>query len=457
MRIVFIGCLIAATWLGRPVMARSPIVPPSLATPTLQLTPALTALAPGDDITLTLTISNASNLGSYETIILFDPTVITVTNVAHTDLASNGGQRIPIAFTTIGADNVHLGVATLDTAPGYTGDGVLAMIHVVAVGGGTGSLTPSNVILTDITGMHQPVASIGAQVQVQIPSATPTITSTPLPTGTPTLTATSLIQASATQPATATPTPTDTATQTTTATPSDTAQATTTALPTGTLTQVPSTTSTVTNPVEVSPTQTATSTPSPSETATQTSPATPSPTATPSETTQSTATKTPTSAHTPQAATLYLTTVRESVAHRSATAASRNVVTVSLGISDAVGIGSYEVLVTFKASQVTLTKISQTGLLAVTGRNTLPLPIVSVPDGVRFGAVTLGSGGGFSGDGTLATMTFFVLKPGLLNFNIGEAIVTKVSSERVPVSNLGASLTITQGTSPQFLPIVMAP
>ena len=115
------------------------------------------------------------------------------------------------------------------------------------------------------------------------PTATPTVTSTPIPTSTFTPTPTK----------TSTPTPTSTSTPTSTNTPTPTATNTLTPTPTSTFTPTPTSTFTPT------PTETFTPTPTPTFTPTPTETFTPTPTLTFTPTPTETFTPTPTGTHTP--------------------------------------------------------------------------------------------------------------------------------------------------------------
>jgi hypothetical protein len=123
------------------------------------------------------------------------------------------------------------------------GSGVLAVVTLEGLSGGTSSLSLEGVILADITGTAHPAPTLagGSITVIQGPTSTPTDTRTPTETATPTLS----------------PTATDTATPTLSPTPCP------GVCPTATITNTPTRTATRTSTATRTPTRTPTPTQTP--------------------------------------------------------------------------------------------------------------------------------------------------------------------------------------------------
>lgn len=270
------------------------VIQPPTATPTpqpgnarLSLQPATATIDQGGNISMALVISGVQNLGSYEALITFDPAIVTVTQLSDAGLLGSTGRTAVPLTSAMNGNSVRFGRASLGTAAGFSGDGVLAWVQFRGVAGGSSLINLSNGIVANARGLSVNLLSQdGAQLTVVANTATPTATPTNTPTSTPTSTATAT--------ATSTATPTQTSTNTPTRTPTSTATNTATPTPTSSNTPTWTPTSTATNTATPTPTSSNTPTRTPTSTATYTATPTPTLTKTSTQTTTNTATNTAT-------------------------------------------------------------------------------------------------------------------------------------------------------------------
>jgi hypothetical protein len=218
---------------------------------TVRIDPAIKNAESGHTFTVNVMVDGAVNLGAFQFDVIFDPAVVTVTNVElGLFLGSTGRTARSIGP---GIDNVAgtvtFGAFSFGSNAGPEGAGLLAAVTFTAVGSGTSALNLQKVVVTDTMGNAQAVSVEGGTVTVAAPTSAPTSapTMTPSPTGAPTVM----------------PTPTSTATATeiaepvTTVTPTDAATATATSKATITPTALPVATETATPVATAVPTPTA--------------------------------------------------------------------------------------------------------------------------------------------------------------------------------------------------------
>lgn len=174
----------------------------------MRVSPATIAVQVNQAFSVELVVDGATQLGGYQVDLLFDPELLTVTEVVPgTFLASSDRTVIGLGPTIDSAHGViTVGGISHGTGSGASGSGVLATVHFLAgPAPGTSPLTLTNLQVIQVAGALQSASPQGGSVTIEPPS-----TSTPTPTATPTFTATPTSTATAT--ATATPTATPTAT-----------------------------------------------------------------------------------------------------------------------------------------------------------------------------------------------------------------------------------------------------
>lgn len=160
--------------------------------PSVSVLPATQTVNLTTEATVTINVSDVTNLGSYQFDLSFDPTRITVKSVSDGGFLSSTGRTTSALGPTI--DNttgkVTFGVFTLGNTPaGPNGNGTLATITFNTVGLGSSPLNISNVSLTDILGgvitTNLTQGTINVSALAPTPTQTPTTTPTPSPTAAP--------------------------------------------------------------------------------------------------------------------------------------------------------------------------------------------------------------------------------------------------------------------------------
>ena len=195
--------LIAASVLALMTFASLNSAPPlapaeaqdaTLQNPTVRIEPAQSLVDVGETFTITVMIDNADDLGGFEFDLLFTPTVVTVDSVTLGDfLGSTGRTVIPVGPDVDNqAGSASFGAASIGSAPGPDGTGVLATITLTSQGVGISPLDLDNVVVLDTQANTQTTAvEDGTVVAGGAPTPTPTLTPTSTPTHTPAPTPTS--------------------------------------------------------------------------------------------------------------------------------------------------------------------------------------------------------------------------------------------------------------------------
>jgi len=246
--------------------------------------------------------------GNYD--VIYDPTVLEVTNVSDgwaKDVYT--GEYVTVDVANWGfippATQGRVRIINNQPGPPVNASGYLAEIHFKVITGECGAYSDVEFLI-----INSSWPNLFDSLAVAIPGVTwfnastftvdPCTVPTPSPTPTASATATSTASATPTSSATATPSSTATASPTATATASasPTSTATASASPTSTATASASPSPTSTATASASPTSTATASASPSPTATATASASPSPTATATASASPTATATSTASPT---------------------------------------------------------------------------------------------------------------------------------------------------------------
>ena len=128
-----------------------------LQNPTVRIDPAASVVGAGETFTVAVMIDNASNLGGFEFDLFFDPSTLRANSVTLGNfLGSTGRMVIPVGPTI---DNqvgrVGFGAASIGSAPGPNGTGVLATITFTTQGSGESPLDLQDVMVLDINAQHQ--------------------------------------------------------------------------------------------------------------------------------------------------------------------------------------------------------------------------------------------------------------------------------------------------------------
>jgi hypothetical protein len=125
---------------------------------------------PGEQFTVNILVEPATSISGAQFDLAFDSSLVSVDNVTEGNLLSQGGASTYFAAGTI--DNIAgtvTAVAGAITTPGQTvsTSGTFAILTLTAgTGGGTCSLTLSNVVVGDINGQSVPVTVVNGQVAV---------------------------------------------------------------------------------------------------------------------------------------------------------------------------------------------------------------------------------------------------------------------------------------------------
>jgi hypothetical protein len=150
-------------------------------TPTLSLQPFSQTVGISQTFTISVVVSNATNLGAFEFTLSYSPTlveVLTVTQPASNFLGSTGRTvtvppAAPIISATVGT--VSYAAFTTGSQTGVSGDGTLALVTMRAKAAGLSPLSFSNtlsnpLLLTDPTGSALGAQPTNAQVVVTGPA-----------------------------------------------------------------------------------------------------------------------------------------------------------------------------------------------------------------------------------------------------------------------------------------------
>ena len=133
----------------------------TLQNPTVRVDPAESVARPGEGLTVSVMIDQATNLGGFEFTLLFITTTVTVDNVVVGDFPGSTGRTViplpPIIDNQAG--RASFGAATVGSAPGATGMGVLATVALNAQSSGESPLDLQNVVVLD-TNAHPQTATV---------------------------------------------------------------------------------------------------------------------------------------------------------------------------------------------------------------------------------------------------------------------------------------------------------
>ncbi|MBF6601308.1 MAG: hypothetical protein IVW36_12445 [Dehalococcoidia bacterium] len=153
----------------------------------------------GQQVTVSIGISGATNLGAYQATVQFDPSILSVTGVntfsgSTTGAFLGGTGRTPLcAQQSLAAGQISVACATLgqQPPPGVTGQGILFVVTFTTLAPGTSPVALTNVQLTDPNAATLPSSSVDGSLTVV--NATPTPCAGACPTATATSTPTPFV------------------------------------------------------------------------------------------------------------------------------------------------------------------------------------------------------------------------------------------------------------------------
>lgn len=135
----------------------------------LKLLPETPSVAPGHTFTVTVNIQNAVSVGTFQTDLVYDPTIVQVEAVTVGPFLSSSGRSVssvgPAIDNSIG--RVAFGAFTFGTAPGNSGGGDLAYVRLRAQGLGQTTLNFQQTGIGDTQGNPQYLGNLaGSSVTV---------------------------------------------------------------------------------------------------------------------------------------------------------------------------------------------------------------------------------------------------------------------------------------------------
>jgi hypothetical protein len=150
--------LIAAVWLGGLILAAAwrPYTGAQAAGTSVSLQPASSVARRGQSFEVTVWIDDATNLGSHEVRLSYDPDIIQFESARGGDLLPSSGKQITCLTGVV--DNVlgsaQFGCVTSGSVAeqGVAGSGVLSVFQFNAKGNGVSSVTFSKIELADLDG-----------------------------------------------------------------------------------------------------------------------------------------------------------------------------------------------------------------------------------------------------------------------------------------------------------------
>jgi hypothetical protein len=136
----------------------------------VSVSPALSAVSPGEVFSATIRIAEAVDLGAFQLAFAFDPDVLQIDNVAPGDfLGSTGRTTVPLGPQIDNtAGTMTFGGFTFGGQPGPDGDGILATVTMTAQSTGISPLALQDVQVTDTLGRVQEIASVDGRVMVGV-------------------------------------------------------------------------------------------------------------------------------------------------------------------------------------------------------------------------------------------------------------------------------------------------
>jgi hypothetical protein len=189
--------LLAATLI---LLVRLDLTPASAQQAVVRIEPASQEVTTGSQFTVRVMVDDVANLGSYEFILQFDPSVVTYESVANGDFLGSTGRQVfcPPAIVDVVAGTVRFGCASSGSGTPPSGSGQLAEVIFSADAEGTSPLDLIMVSLSNPLAEDIPAFAENGSVSV--------VAGTPGPTFTPTLTRTPTLSPTPTLPSTPTPT-----------------------------------------------------------------------------------------------------------------------------------------------------------------------------------------------------------------------------------------------------------
>jgi hypothetical protein len=153
-------------------------IPGPIITPTPSPGSAMLMVMPGSaqtyftqPITVAVMISGVTNLGGYEVALRFDPNQVTATHVTQGSFLTTTGRTMIAVPTQIGPNYLRFGASTVGAAAGPSGSGALAWVRIEPRGVGSATLTLSNTLATNISGLTISLSNQGGQLYVIQPGS----------------------------------------------------------------------------------------------------------------------------------------------------------------------------------------------------------------------------------------------------------------------------------------------
>ena len=134
-----------------------------------------------------VSVKCAANLGAYEFVISFDPSIVTIQNVADAGFLGSTGRSVTPLSPDIDNVNgtVRFGAYSTGSEDGPYGNGTLALLHMKAMSPGVTPLVFRSYNLVDVQGevleSEDKPGAVGVSSPTPTPTATPTDTPTPAP------------------------------------------------------------------------------------------------------------------------------------------------------------------------------------------------------------------------------------------------------------------------------------
>ena len=162
-RVPLLIAVLLLAWIAfTPLNGITPLAPveaqeAALQNPTVRIDPATSVVGAGQTFTVAVMIDQASNLGGFEFTLRFTPATVTADSVTLGDfLGSTGRTVIPVGPNINNqTGRVSFGAASIGSAPGPNGTGVLASVTFTTQSYGESPLDLQDVMVLDIHAQHQ--------------------------------------------------------------------------------------------------------------------------------------------------------------------------------------------------------------------------------------------------------------------------------------------------------------
>jgi len=154
----------------------------------LRLQPQSIQAAAGRSIELRVVIDGVQNLGAFQFTLVYDPEIVKVEAVSVGDFPASTGRSVNPLGPKVENGRALFGAFSFGDAPGPNGNGVLAVVTLVAKGPGESELRLDDVQVVDIAGNRIPATVENGSIRItgtpvaQPKEASPTVTTTTVTT-----------------------------------------------------------------------------------------------------------------------------------------------------------------------------------------------------------------------------------------------------------------------------------